>query len=234
MSKRYLFTGLGMLILVAALGISGLAQPRTGMPGGPGSSGGPGPGMMGPGYGPILPAAGPMRTLEAAAARASEVLTTAGSTDLMAVHVMEFSNHFYVLVKEKSTRIGALELIVERNGFVRPEPGPNMMWNTKYGHMAWGMMGAGMMGYGYGTGPQGWDQTTQPSIAIAGARQIATQYLSSAFPGTTPDAGTAFYGYFTFDVEHNGKPFGMLSVNAYTGEVWYHTWHGTFVQEKEF
>jgi hypothetical protein len=54
-----------------------------------------------------------MRTLEAAAARASEVLATAGSSDLMAVHLMEFSNHFYVLVKEKSTGIGALELIVE-------------------------------------------------------------------------------------------------------------------------
>jgi hypothetical protein len=45
---------------------------------------------------------------------------------------------------------GAFELLVERNGFFRPEPGPNMMWNTKCGHMAgWG--GYGMMG-GYGMG----------------------------------------------------------------------------------
>ena len=43
---------------------------------------------------------------------------------------------FYVVVVEKGTGIGAMELIVERNGFVQPEPGPNMMWNTKYGHMA--------------------------------------------------------------------------------------------------
>ncbi len=49
-----------------------------------------------------------------------------------------------------------------------------------------------------------------------------------------PDNGTQFYGYFAFDIERDGKPFGMLSVNAYTGQVWYHTWHGTFVQEKEF
>lgn len=60
------------------------------------------------------------------------------------------------------------------------------------------------------------------------------QHLSTAFPGTTPDQGTAFYGYFTFDVERNTKTIVMLSVNACTGKVWYHTWPGTFVEEKEF
>jgi hypothetical protein len=25
-----------------------------------------------------------------------------------------------------------------------------------------------------------------------------------------------------------GKISGMLSVNASTGQVWYHTWHGTY------
>jgi hypothetical protein len=42
-----------------------------------------------------------------------------------------------------------------------------------------------------------------------------------------------FYGYFTFDAHRDGRPFGMLSVNAHTGQVWYHTWHGAFVAEKE-
>jgi hypothetical protein len=41
------------------------------------------------------------------------------------------------------------------------------------------------------------------------------------------------YGYFTFDVLRDGRPVGMLSVNAYTGQVWYHGWHGAFVREKE-
>jgi len=27
--------------------------------------------------------------------------------------------------------------------------------------------------------------------------------------------------------------YAMLSVNSYMGQVWYHTWHGTFVQEIE-
>ncbi len=84
-----------------------------------------------------------------------------------------------MLVKEKITGIGAFELIVERNGFMHPEPGPNMMWNTKYGHMAGfgGMMDRGMMGYGCGSGPHGWGWFGQPNartqmLAIERARQI--------------------------------------------------------------
>jgi len=26
---------------------------------------------------------------------------------------------------------------------------------------------------------------------------------------------------------------GMLSVNATTGAVWYHTWHGTFIAKED-
>jgi hypothetical protein len=240
MSNRDLFAGLGVLVLVVALAIPGLAQPGMG-PAGTGGPGGSGePCMMGPGYGVNSPAGG-SANLDGAAERVREALRACGSNDLAVEEVMEFTNHFYVLVEEKSTGIGAFELIVERNGFMHPEPGPNMMWNTKYGHMAGfgGMMGRGMMGYGSGSGPQGRGWSGQPNtqtqrLTIERARQIVGQYLSIAFPGATPDHGTAFYGYFTFDLERDGKPFGMLSVNAYTGQIWYHTWHGTFVQEKEF
>jgi hypothetical protein len=34
---------------------------------------------------------------------------------------------------------------------------------------------------------------------------------------------------YNFDVLQNGKTYGMLSVNGYSGQVWYHTWHGTFI-----
>jgi hypothetical protein len=27
--------------------------------------------------------------------------------------------------------------------------------------------------------------------------------------------------------------YGMLSVNGYTGDVWYHTWHGDFIDMTE-
>ncbi len=227
MSRRYLYFTLGVLALVAALAIPGFAQPWWG-----------GFGACHTGFVQGPPPAGPT-TVDTAASRATEVLAASGYADLVSEEVMEFSNHFYVVVAEKSTGVGAMELIVERNGFVQPEPGPNIMWNTKYGHMA-GVGGPtgwayGMMG---GWGPWGW---TGPGAVPATqtidkdrARQIAAQYLASAFPGATPDDGTAFYGYFTFDTERNGKTFGMLSVNAYAGQVWYHTWHGAFVREKHF
>ncbi len=41
-----------------------------------------------------------------------------------------------------------------------------------------------------------------------------------------------FPGYYTVDFEVNGQTAGMLSVNAYTGQVWYHTWHGQFLSER--
>lgn len=203
--RRYILAGLGVLTLAAALAIPVLAQPRW--------------------SGAV--------TIDTAVTRVKELLTASGYRDLVPVEVMEFSNHFYVLVKEKSTGIGAMELIVELNGFVHPEPGPNMMWNTKYGHMGGfgGMMGSGMMGGGWRQPGQG--AAPVQAITIDRARQIASQYLSAAFSGATPDEGTAFYGYFTFDMERSGKTIGMLSVNAYTGQVWYHTWHGAFVQEKD-
>ena len=39
--------------------------------------------------------------------------------------------------------------------------------------------------------------------------------------------------YYTIDVARGGRPIGMLSVNAYTGAIWYHAWHGPFIVEKD-
>lgn len=36
---------------------------------------------------------------------------------------------------------------------------------------------------------------------------------------------------YHFDVMKNGKMYGMLDVNGYSGQAWYHTWHGGFIQE---
>jgi hypothetical protein len=33
--------------------------------------------------------------------------------------------------------------------------------------------------------------------------------------------------------EKNGTLTGMLSVNGYSGQVWYHTWHGAFMRLKD-
>lgn len=149
--------------------------------------------------------------------------------DLVLEEVMEFTNNFYFIVKEKSTGNGAFELLVDRyTGYVHPEPGPNMMWNIKYGHMG----GFGMMGWWQGI--YGQQPTTQMPVTVEQARQKAQAYLNAVLPGTTLDEGTTtFYGYYTIDVAKDGKPVGMLSVNGYNGQVWYHTWHGDFIQEKE-
>jgi hypothetical protein len=202
-------------------------------------------GMMGPGWGWGYPgpggpagAATTSVTIDQAVDLVRRSLVRLGNPDLVPLEVMEFSNNFYVIVAEKSTGIGAFELLVTRNGFIRPEPGPNMMWNTKYGHMAgwggYGMMGGGMMG-GWG-GPGYPPPATAPAgqqITRDRARQIVQTWLNQAFPGAKAEAGMPFYGYFTFDFERNGKVIGMASVNAYTGQVWYHHWHGTFIREKE-
>jgi hypothetical protein len=201
-------------------------------------------GMMGPGrgwgYSGQAPTAGPV-TIDQAVGIARQALARLGNPDLVPVEVMEFTGNFYVVVQEKSTGIGAFELLIERNGFIRPEPGPNMMWNAKYGHMAgWGGygmmagygMGAGMMG-GYGAPGLSPTAPLAHPLNLDRARQTLQAWLNQAFPGAQSEEGMPFYGYFTFDFERNGTVLGMASVNAFTGQIWHHTWHGTFVQEKE-
>jgi len=153
---------------------------------------------------------------------ARRYLTAFGNPDLVLTEVMEFSNHFYAEVEEKSTGIHAFELIISHTGAVSPEPGPNMMWNTKYGHMG-GMMGGW------------WGQTAGPTAVTPDqALSYAQQWLEANLPGTTAaDEADAFYGYYTVHVLKDGQVYGMLSVNSYTGQVWYHTWHGSFVEMAE-
>ena len=164
-------------------------------------------------------------------------------------HIMEFTNNFYVAVKEKQSGQGAFELLVDRyTGALYPEPGPNMMWNTKYGHgwgMGGGMMGGGMMGPGImgssgsasGMGPGMMGLPSTPAVAatvtLERARVLAQQFLDARIPGAKTDDASTFPGYYTLDVTKDGRTIGMLSVNAYSGQAWYHNWHGTFIQEQD-
>lgn len=53
---------------------------------------------------------------------------------------MEFEYNFYVIFIGKSTDIHAFEAWIDPyTGDIYDEPGPNMMWNSKYGTMP-GMM----------------------------------------------------------------------------------------------
>lgn len=174
-------------------------------------------------------------TIDQAVNAAQGYVASYNSADLALDEVMEFDNNFYVIVKEKSTGAAAFEILVDRySGYVHPEPGPNMMWNTKYGHMGGMMAGfVGMMRGWQGTYP-GNASTARMPVSVAQARAAAQGYLSGALPGATLSESTnTFYGYYTLDVVRDGKVYGMLSVNGYGGQVWYHTWHGGFIQEKE-
>ncbi len=73
-----------------------------------------------------------------------------GYTGLEVKEIMAFERNTYAIVAEEDTGIGAMELLVDPDtGAVSPEPGPNMMWNTKYGMMEGGGFGwGGMMGRG--------------------------------------------------------------------------------------
>jgi len=65
------------------------------------------------------------------------------------------------------------------------------------------------------------------------ARDIAQRWLDANQPGSKAKSPDPFYGYYTVDYEEGGKLAGMLSVNGYSGAVWYHSWHGGFVQMRD-
>jgi hypothetical protein len=179
--------------------------------------------MMGRGYGyRYAPGTAPI-TLDRAATQAQQYVASLNNSDLALDEIMEFSNNFYVRVKERSSGVNAFELLVDKyRGTISPEPGPNMMWNARYSPMS------RMMG--------GWfAPSAQNTVTPAQAKDKAQQYLEIYLKGAqVADEADAFYGYYTIDVLHDTKTIGMLSVNGTTGTVWYHTWHGTFVAEKEF
>ena len=181
-----------------------------------------GSGMMG-GWGyNVAPNAKPI-ILDQAVTNAQQYVAAFNNADLKLIEVEEYAWNFYGVVQEKSTGTNAFQIIVDKSSSaVSPEMGPNMMWNTKYSPMA------NMMG--------GWfnQAAGKMTVTVDQARANAAQYLKTYLPNATvEDKGDTFYGYYNFDVLQNGKTYGMLSVNGYTGAVWYHTWHGDFVASKE-
>jgi len=204
-------------------GLWGMGQGHMGMGSMMGQGGCPGPWWS---YG--QQPQGPVNSLDQAIEVAQSYLASLGDPDLMLAELMQFTNHFYGQVKERSTGIGAFEFLIDPlTGAIHPEPGPNMMWNTKYGHLSgWGPMGGMMGSYRFSFS----ESTAEMPIEPEQARQIAQQFLDSYLPGTVADEEvTTFYGYYTIHVLQAGQVYGMLSVNGYTGQVWYHTWHGQFL-----
>ena len=71
-------------------------------------------------------------------------------------------------------------------------------------------------------------------ISADQALEYAQRYLDANAPGTeVADEADGFYGYYTIHVLKAGQIYGMLSVNGYSGQVWYHDWHGDFIDMRE-
>ncbi len=188
----------------------------------------------------------PALPIDQAITRARQYLGQYRNPDLVPSEIIEFANVFYVTVTEKSTGKGAFGLLVDRySGNARPEMGPPMMWNTKYGGHTWAPGGFGGYGRGPGMmGPRGQFPGTRPSPGAAGAPQQAPQldeakaraalvaWAGQAFPGATVGKAIEFPGYFTFRLVRDGKSFALASVNSYGGWVWYAWQYGAVVREQ--
>lgn len=199
---------------------------------------GVGTGMMGVGAGE------PVSDIGEAERRAEGF---ADRLDLEVGEVMRFTNGYYAQLHETDGDPATEVLVDPETGAVWFEYGPAMMWNTRYGMMGdadvRGMFGGrgSMMG---GTDRPGWTMggPRGPEPEASGpvperpldadeAAERAEAWLSTSEDGASVEDPVAFPGYVTFHIARGGEVEGMLSVNADTGEVWNHWWHGELLAE---
>jgi len=160
--------------------------------------------------------------------------------------VMRFTNNYYAELRDENGRLATEVLVEPSSGAVYLEYGPAMMWNTRYGMMGGsgvtgGMIGGGGMMGGSGSGGMMGGGHAAPGapgvggadVSPARARQLAQRWLDGRREGLTAAGPDVFPGYYTLHVLRDGKVNGMLSVNASTGAVWSHSWHGRFVSMLE-
>jgi hypothetical protein len=170
--------------------------------------------MMGAGMGSVWLSGDGTRvtSITAARARASQAAALAG---LHPGEVIWFDNGFYVELKD-SDGDAATEVIVNpTDGTVTTEPGPAMMWNTRFGmHDRFAAQGPA-------------------TVSQDQAQAIAQVWLDTNQPGVKVMSVDSYPGYYTVDVGRSGTITGMLSVNATSGQVWFHTWHGRFVARED-
>jgi hypothetical protein len=198
---------------------------RPGMMGGgagPGSTYGPGmtgggmmagqyaQGVMGGRWG--LPGDGRRVDSLASARQRAQVFADRGG--LRASEVMQFANNFYVeLVTSNGSR--ATEVLVwPGDGAVGLEYGPAMLWNSRYGMHPWSV-------------------SSPVRVSAAHAKALAQRWLNAQGSGMTVGEAEEFPGYYTLHTLVGATISGMLSVNASTGAVWYHTWHGGYIAMSE-
>jgi hypothetical protein len=198
---------------------SGPRYPGGSMMGAPGA--GSGAGMMGGGMmsgawglrGGVWLAGDGIRVTSIAAAR-NRAATAATSLGLRPGEVIWFDNGFYVELKDAAGESATEVLVDPVSGAVSTEPGPAMMWNTRYGmsHPA---------------------ADVAATVSAEQARGRADAWLAANRPGRRTEPADAYPGYYTLEFTRDGTVEGMLSINATTGQVWYHSWHGRFIARED-
>ena len=178
-------------------------------------------GCWGYGYGaaPIYGTTAPL-TISQAVSAADEYLTSLNNPNLAIVNVQEYATVFRFSLYEKSTGVGACEMTINKyTGYVLPAMGPSIAWNTKYG-----IINGALTVYNASA-------TATMPVTAAQAQTFAQQYLATVMPATTGGSANPFYGYYNVEVLSSGNTYGIISVNGYTGQIWYQAWLGSFIQQ---
>jgi Glycosyl hydrolase family 12 len=237
-TKQGLVALVGSVVLGLSLAVAAMAANGSG----PGMTGSAFGGYGGGGAGANGTAVPSTTQLTHVRDQVNTWLAESGFRGFSVAEVMAFTNNDYVSVRD-THNMPAFELLTDlQTNWLMEEP-PSMIWNTRYGAIGdigsqvMPMMGGSIMGGGW----EGWYGTGGGKVTtIAQAVSVANRWLSKADPGervASDMGGTGmgtFPGYYSFDTVKAGKTFGMLSVNATTGVVWYHGWHGTFLRELDF
>jgi hypothetical protein len=127
-------------------------------------------------------------------------------------------------------------------GAMMGESGPSPTTSSGAGTTTWGGSGSGGMvggsgyggmmgGSGYGAGSTDSGGTSNSTaVTMEKAHSLGQQWLDRNELGVKVETGgDTFPGYYTLETLKGGKITGMISVNAATGAVWPHWWHGAFI-----
>ncbi|MBI5959272.1 MAG: hypothetical protein HY866_11090 [Chloroflexi bacterium] len=100
------------------------------------------------------------------------------------------------------------------------------------GHHQSGMMGRqGMMGmWNFSAGADAAEMT----VSLEQAHEAAQLFLDSEYSGLTVSSeANTFHGHYAFVVLEGENTVGMLGVDGYTGQVWFHHWRDGFSASTE-
>lgn len=130
--------------------------------------------------------------------------------------IHEFSDSYEVELNEATTDKKAFEFLIYKNGgYISTEMGPNVMWNTQYGHMNWGNNGA---------------LTITTEQATQAAQNFVKEQMGAGYSVEAPEIVP---GYYEFMVLKDNKDYAELDVNGYTGQLWFENWHGPIIKTIE-